>query len=279
MVSRSYYRIITDADNNFKSDKTFLHVNCTGQHFFTKEVKAYTSRHDYYLIYLCNGTIYLNRPIKSQMSPGDVIIFQPECKFDYFKPQGIDMEYYWVHFTGYGVSEFLQQCEIETNKIVTIGYQQGICDGFSKMFDTFLLRNKLFDIESAHNLSSILINISKYGSDELTDSSQKYLKIGKSLSYIHSNISQAIEVGTLATIEHMSISHFRAVFHKLIGLSPKEYIILSKLNYSCELMRQTDMNINEISESVGYYDAQYFSRIFNKHYGLSPTAYRAQNKT
>jgi AraC family transcriptional regulator of arabinose operon len=279
MISKSYYLILTDTDNNFASGKTFLSVNCTGHSFYTDEIKACTSRHDYYLIYLYSGIIFVRNPaVEIQMCPGDMIIFKPECNFDYFKPQGINTEYYWVHFTGYGAAEIFKQCGLETNFIMTPGNHECICEDFRKLFETFLSRDRFFEVESAHRLSSLLIDIGKCISGQITDAPQNYSRINRSLSYIHDNISKAVQVRLLADAEHMSVSHFRAVFHKITGLSPQEYIILSKLNYSCELMRQTDMSIKEIGTAVGYYDPQYFSRIFSRHFGLSPGAYKAQNK-
>lgn len=279
MINKSYYLILTDTDNNFASDKTYLSVNCTGHSFYKDEIKACTTRHDYYLIYLYSGIISVRNPaIETQMYPGDMIIFEPECNFDYYKPQGIGMEYYWVHFTGYGCTEIFKQCGLETNRIMTPGNHEYICDNFRKLFENFLSRDSFFEIESAHRLSSLLISIGKCISGQIADAPQNYSMINRSLSHIHDNISQALQVRSLAASEHMSLSHFRAVFHRITGLSPQEYIILSKLNYSCELMRQTDLSIKEIGAKVGYYDPQYFSRIFSKYLGMSPGAYKARNK-
>lgn len=279
MVNKSYYRILTDTDNNFASDQTFLRVNCAGHSFYTDEIRASTSRHDYYLLYLYNGMLQVNEPaLERQMVPGDLILFQPECGFDYFKPKGIEMEYYWAHFTGYGTSEILSLCGIETNRILTPGNHECICEDFRNLFHSFLSRDRFLDVEAAQRLGFLLVNIGKCISGQIADEPQNYSRISRSISLIHDNIAKEIKTSSLAAEEHMSVSHFRAVFHQITGLSPKEYITLTKLNYSCELMRQTDLSIKEIGAAVGYDDPHYYSRIFKKYFGFSPGTYKEHNK-
>ncbi|MDF2543152.1 MAG: transcriptional regulator, AraC family [Herbinix sp.] len=280
MINKSYYRILTDTDNNFTTDQTFIRVNCTGHSFYSEEVRASTSRHDYYLIYLYQGELTVNQPAQTRrLLPGDMILFQPECNFDYVKPAGIDMEYYWVHFTGYGTTELLNQCDIETNRILTPGKHECICDKFLHLFESFLTRDKFLDVEAAQRLGALIISIGKYISGQIADEPQHSDKICKSISFIHDHISGEIKVSSLASIEHMSLSHYRAVFHQVMGLSPKEYITLSKLNYSCELMRQTELSIKEIAVLVGYDDPQYYNRIFKKYFGLTPSLYKGRKKS
>lgn len=277
MKSRSYYRVLTDADNNFASDKTYFQVNCTGHSYFSGEVRASASRHDYYLIYLCSGTVYIHEPrLDKPLEAGNLIIFQPEHHFDYYKPSGDDMEYFWVHFTGYGAPEFLKHCELTTNRILNVGLQTSVCDDFRMLFEPFLPRDRLFDAESHSRLSVILTDLAKCLYHN-TDSSLPASKINKSLSYIHRHLSQTIQVESLAAAEHMSSSRFRAVFREVTGLSPQEYIILTKLKYACELMQQTGLSLKEVGAEVGYADPQYFSRIFRHYFGMSPGNYKKIN--
>lgn len=129
------------------------------------------------------GTIYVSNPgIERQMYPGDIIIFEPECNFDYFKPQGIAMEYYWMHFTGYCSAEIPKQCGIETNRIMTPGNHECICENSRKMFEIFLSRDNFFEVESAHRLSALLINIGRYLFGQIADTPQNHSTINRSLS-------------------------------------------------------------------------------------------------
>ncbi|MBN1672123.1 MAG: helix-turn-helix domain-containing protein [Kiritimatiellae bacterium] len=67
------------------------------------------------------------------------------------------------------------------------------------------------------------------------------------------------------------LSEFRAHF----GFSPMDYVIRLRLNRAALLLRDPDRNVTETGRSVGYHELYHFSKAFKKHFGRSPTAYRA----
>ena len=72
----------------------------------------------------------------------------------------------------------------------------------------------------------------------------------------------------------MSESHFCRVFKSYTGYRPIEYMNLIKMQKAKELLKNTDMTINDISNTVGYYSHSYFSKIFKQSFKISPTEYR-----
>jgi AraC-like DNA-binding protein len=64
------------------------------------------------------------------------------------------------------------------------------------------------------------------------------------------------------------------VFKKKTGLSPLAYFNQLKVQHACELLKKTDLKINQICYKVGIEDSLYFSRLFSKAMGMSPTEYR-----
>lgn len=60
------------------------------------------------------------------------------------------------------------------------------------------------------------------------------------------------------------------------GLSPAIYIRNVRLQKGKELLIQSDLNVSEVSYSVGFLDPAYFSRVFSKRYGISPRQLRKQ---
>lgn len=59
------------------------------------------------------------------------------------------------------------------------------------------------------------------------------------------------------------------------GLSPAQYITDFRVNAACRLLEETELPVSAVARSVGYNDSLYFSRIFHKTKGVSPTEYRA----
>lgn len=74
----------------------------------------------------------------------------------------------------------------------------------------------------------------------------------------------------------MSNSRFSTVFSQQNGQTFTEYLIHIRLNKAKEMLRSTDIKNSQIAREVGYNDAHYFSYIFKKNTGITPTEYRTQ---
>ena len=74
----------------------------------------------------------------------------------------------------------------------------------------------------------------------------------------------------------MSVSYFLKKFKEVTTKSPMQYILSIRINNAVSLLESTDYNVTEISTIVGYDNPLYFSRIFKKQKGVSPSDYRKQ---
>lgn len=82
-----------------------------------------------------------------------------------------------------------------------------------------------------------------------------------------------LDIETLAELMNMSRS---TLFRKVKGISdltPNELINLSRLKRAAELLSENNLKVNEVAYAVGYSMPSNFSRDFQKHFGLSPSAY------
>lgn len=82
---------------------------------------------------------------------------------------------------------------------------------------------------------------------------------------------------TLAELaqEHgLSVPHLGSEFKRCFGRAPLDYLISQRLQHAKDLLGRSDLQIAEISQRIGYDNPFYFSRLFRKHTGHSPQAYR-----
>lgn len=100
----------------------------------------------------------------------------------------------------------------------------------------------------------------------------------KAIEYMKKNISERLTVNDIAATFNFSSSHFHSLFRKKTGLSPMDYFIQLKLQRACQLLDLSDLRVKEVAAKIGYNDPYYFSRIFTKTMGLSPQAYRKNQK-
>lgn len=78
----------------------------------------------------------------------------------------------------------------------------------------------------------------------------------------------------LASHCQLSISHFRHLFGKHFGCSPRTYIRRARLQKAKELMVSTSMTLSEISSQLGFETVHSLSRAFSDEEGVSPSEYR-----
>jgi AraC-like DNA-binding protein len=72
-------------------------------------------------------------------------------------------------------------------------------------------------------------------------------------------------------------TNFYRKVRELTGMSPNDYLRKCRMERAAELLDGTEEPINEVCAQVGIPDAQYFSRVFKAHYGVSPSVYREKN--
>jgi AraC-like DNA-binding protein len=83
-----------------------------------------------------------------------------------------------------------------------------------------------------------------------------------------------VDQSRLADEAGMSPRTFRRQFQSVMGMSPRDYVISSRINHAKELLGTTQLPIKRIAEQLGYRDVFFFTRQFRKVTGVAPAAYR-----
>ena len=85
--------------------------------------------------------------------------------------------------------------------------------------------------------------------------------------------------GLLAKKCGISEVYFRQLFTKQLGIAPKQYILDLRLGSAKQLLSNTLLSVAEVGEACGFPNPYHFSRTFKTAAGMTPSAYRRQNKT
>ncbi|MFC4403456.1 helix-turn-helix transcriptional regulator [Gracilibacillus xinjiangensis] len=99
------------------------------------------------------------------------------------------------------------------------------------------------------------------------------MAVDKVVSYIEEHYMEDISLESCAEYVDITPYTLSKAFKKIHGVNFIDYLTTIRMDKAKELLLQTDMKINEISEKVGYRHS-YFNRIFKKHVGLPPSQYR-----
>ncbi|MCY9694515.1 helix-turn-helix domain-containing protein [Paenibacillus alginolyticus] len=92
--------------------------------------------------------------------------------------------------------------------------------------------------------------------------------------FIREHYAEDISLQGIAERYHMSESYFSRLFKKQVGTSFLEYVTLIRVGQAKELLTNPRLRIYEVSVQVGYQDQRYFSQLFRKYTGETPTEFR-----
>jgi AraC-like DNA-binding protein len=100
-------------------------------------------------------------------------------------------------------------------------------------------------------------------------------QIGRALSAIHERPEHPWHIDELAGHCAMSRPTFTRRFTELVGQSPGAYLTQWRMNVAVQLLRDTELTVDRISERVGYLTAAAFTKAFRRHFDNAPARYRA----
>ena len=157
------------------------------------------------------------------------------------------------------------------------GISCGAEDYIGKPFDLLILETKTDNMiknRSRRKQRFIENNVSEQDESfgQLTDGDRNFLD--KFYELVGEKMSDE-----LYTVERMSydLAMSYSVFYRkiktLLGITPKELVMDLKMKRAAELLVGQKYNIGEIAYLVGFPNAKYFSTVFKKYYGVSPTSY------
>lgn len=193
---------------------------------------------------------------------------------------------YWIHFNGELASHYLPG----TAKPVEIkpGLKSRIADRLDIFEEIMACMENGFDTENLlyacsifhHFLGSLRFmtrfRSSKFGHDTKAETVADIVEAA--IHYMNENINKKLSTGSIAAYTGYSSSQFSLLFAKRTGMSPIAYFNQLKVNLAKRLLVESNLKINQICHKVGIADQYYFSRLFTKTTGLSPSQYRITNK-
>lgn len=110
----------------------------------------------------------------------------------------------------------------------------------------------------------------------VTKYSSNYINplLRKIIAYINYNYSNELTVSGISDHFGITSNYLYCLFKKEMGVSAIEFINKTRINEASKLMRETDMQIQSIAESVGLNDTSYFARLFKRYMGITPSRYK-----
>ncbi|MGN0154991.1 MAG: helix-turn-helix domain-containing protein [Lachnospiraceae bacterium] len=235
-------------------------------------------RIDYQIIYIASGKAHFNfdKSDKDTILPaGKMVIYQPKeyQKYAFYGKENADI--YWIHFTGSNAKSILKDYGlINPTHVISAGFHPD----YIALFRKIILEMQM-ERSGSSTMTSLLIQqlfLEVYRQQETTGIRHRIIpaEVEAAIEYFHKNYYQPLVMDEYAKKHNMSISTLSRMFKQHTGLTPLQYVLNIRLSTAKNLLKDTDLTINEISNMVGYDNPLYFSRLFHKHVGMAPRDYR-----
>lgn len=264
--------------------KPLIVGSCGTYHLFTRpRLPTYRpkGRLDFQILYIASGKAHFyfeDKGIDTVVPAGHMVVYRPKepQKYEYFGDE--QAEVYWVHFTGKDVKHILRSSGISDDmRVINTGTSLEYTRLFKQMILELQRRQPDYQEMLALLLRQLLITIHRQlASDRRIRNVYLDTKMEAAIQYFNDNYNTEINIEAYAASRGMSVSWFIRSFRQYAGTTPMQYIVSIRIANAQILLETTNYNVTEIGRIVGYDNPLYFSRIFKKQKGASPSEYRTQ---
>lgn len=252
--------------------------------------------HDFFEIayFLTGSAFHFHDDIKQTVNAGDYVIIEPGSMHYYEKNSDERLTVISLIFVK---KVFRYKDQINTfadlilNPIFNIKAENIIPDSTHKVYrdnDGYIrniLNIMIYEYESKGQcyvtaMKNLLTNIIIHMLPSVTKSGAASSNISDYIKdYVSIHYSSEHLLKEIAERTNYSPNYLCTAFKKDTGILFKEFLQRIRISVAANMLLNTSLSIEEISNSVGYKDAKYFSKVFKKIFNITPASYRRQNIT
>lgn len=241
--------------------------------------------HTDYLIIFCHGGRGRFRIGRHQgyLVPGQILVLPKGISHTYQSDSDHPWSIYWAHFNGERVEDFMDYIGMPTN--IKSAFQRN----FKPVITLSNWRPLLADVTQLLNLQHERLSLDrgilasallKKLLSEIPLLANKEASVKNEFSldaldrFMRDNSHKTLQLEELAEFSGLSKFHFSKRFRQVTGLSPLQYFTRMKVNQAAQMLQEGEHTVRQISQTLGFDDPYYFSRLFKKHTGSAPQHYR-----
>jgi len=213
---------------------------------------------------------------------GDCFMIRPTDLVEYVSDSDDPWEYCWLGFCGQDAAKVAELSGFpEWSPVIRPLYFDEIIEEFKDIDNAILLANDDIGIVMCQSIMwRVLlylmkgISISEQLKHREMASPLKRDYVWQAIHFIESSYNKPINITHLAEMLSVDRNYLCRIFKKETGTSIKKFLIRYRLGVAATKIRLSKKTFKEIASEIGFEDSLYFSRLFKRQYGVSPSEYR-----
>ncbi len=232
------------------------------------------------LLYCDSGPLALSAGDIVVINPGELHHFERTGKGIDFEVIRIDLALLQSPFADSCQAKYLEP--LARNRIVfdnRLTGDAGVEARISDLLDEYAEREPGFELAvkaAAFDLLVALLrrHVSRILSErEYERQSRTLVRFRSVFDHIETHLDGDLSPALLSDIACLSLNHFCRTFRRVTGQSSGEYVTRARLRRACDLLSSGELSVTEVAYACGFNDSGYFSRVFRKAEGVSPSEY------
>jgi AraC-like DNA-binding protein len=186
----------------------------------------------------------------------------------------------WVHFAGTNADAWFEHAMGRRAPLATCHTPAERLDslGFDRIHAVLAAGYGLPELlDAAAVLRMCLVSVSRRRAQHSTALSAQE-RVNASIELLRQNWMRPHQLSELAAAAGLSVTHYTAIFRRLTGFSPIDFLIRQRIQHGATLLATSSTLIAEIARECGFDDPYYFSRSFARVMGCSPRRYRQTHR-
>jgi AraC-like DNA-binding protein len=231
---------------------------------------------DYLLFWVLAGRGFVETEGRRfDAGPGDLYCLRRAVPHAYGADTNDPWDIVWVHFDGRLARTFVERIRRFGGARVDLGQDAELRSRWLELVIFHTAKRPHQEIRSNTLLAALLGQIIyRLETKRAAPRDEPPFDVARLQAYIHQRLREPITVADLAREANLSTPHFNRVFRRLFAVSPMQYVLQTRVAQASALLTETAMPLKQIGAVVGCADPYYFSRLFKKMTGQSPSACR-----
>ena len=166
--------------------------------------------------------------------------------------------------------ELIRSCGFGEGGLFYLPDETGVTAAFTALLDE--MRHPPTPLNRIRAAAAAVMLLTQLG--RIMERGTRRRLLPKSIAYIREHFTEEIDKAALAAMDGLGQSRYHSLFRRVMGRTPAAYITYLRINKARSLLLDLDLPIADVAAECGYADPLYFSRVFRRETGVSPSEYR-----